>query len=93
MKRLCKYLSEKQCAAICTATIMIMFGVETAAVHFFEKDTLLFNILMGIVIACPFVFTFFLQGAWRESEAVRGMRADDVPAFVLQKNIDNRCNK
>ena len=78
MKRLWKYLSKKQCAAICTATLIVMFGLETAAVHFCEKDTCPFNILMGIVIACPFVFTFFLQGVWREE---------------CEKDIDNVCNK
>lgn len=63
MKQLWKHLSEKQCAVI----LIVMYGLEMAAGHFFEKDTQPFNILMGIVIACPFVFTFFLQGAWRET--------------------------
>ena len=67
MKQLWKHLSEKQCAVICVVILIVMYGLEMAAGHFFEKDTQPFNILMGIVIACPFVFTFFLQGAWRET--------------------------
>ena len=69
MKQLWKHLSKKQCTVICVVILLMMYGLEIAAVHFFEKDTQPFNIFMGVVIACPFIFTFFLQGAWREDRA------------------------
>lgn len=68
MKWLWKRFSERQCAVICVIILLIMFGLEAVAVQFFEKDTLPFNLLMGLVLVCPFVFTFFLQGAWREAD-------------------------
>lgn len=65
MKRVWTYISEKQCRVVCIIILILMFTIEAAAMFFFEKDTVSFNVLMGAVIACPFLFVFFLQGAWR----------------------------
>lgn len=66
MKKLWKHLSEKQCAVICIVILFVIYGLEMAAVHFCEKNTMPFSILMGIATACPFALVFFLQGTWRE---------------------------
>lgn len=68
MKRLWKWVSPKQCAVICAIVFLIMFGSEAVAVQFYEKHTPPFLVLMGIVLICPFVFTFFLKGVWREPD-------------------------
>lgn len=66
MKNLRKRFSAKRCAVLCAATLTIMFCTEAFALYFCQKDTPLFDFLMGIVLLCPLVFTFFLQGVWNE---------------------------
>lgn len=69
MNWLYKRFSGQKCTVICGFILLLMFSLEIIAVDFFIKDTVPFNVLMGIVIFCPFVFTFFLQGAWRDSDS------------------------
>lgn len=57
-------LTVRQSAIACCIVLCVMFAMEAIALRFFEKDTAPFQILMGCVIACPFIFVVFLQGVW-----------------------------
>lgn len=63
-KHLFPKLTVRQSAIACCIVLCVMFAMETIALRFFEKDTAPFRILMGCVIACPFIFVVFLQGIW-----------------------------
>lgn len=61
-------LTTRQSAIACCIVLCVMFAMETIALDFFEKDTVPFNVLVGCVIACPFIFVFFLQGVWGKND-------------------------
>ena len=57
-------LTVRQSAIACCIVLCVMFDMEMITLRFFEKDTAPFSILIGCVIACPFIFVVFLQGVW-----------------------------
>lgn len=67
-KHLFPKLTVRQSVIACCIVLWVMFAMETIALRFFEKDTAPFQILMGCVIACPFIFVVFLQGVWGKSD-------------------------
>lgn len=68
-KRLFPKLTVRQSAIACCIVLCAMFAMETITLRFFEKDTTPFRILMGCVIACPFIFVVFLQSVWAKTDS------------------------
>lgn len=50
---------------ICIILLCILFSTEIIAIKYFEKDTVIFNTLMSIVVLCAFIFVLCLQKAWQ----------------------------
>ncbi len=68
-KHLFPKLTVRQSTIACCIVLWVMFAMETIVLRFFEKDTVPFQISMGCVIACPFIFVVFLQGVWAKTDS------------------------